>query len=110
MEPFLAGCRPGARTAGERIGITIFLAGKSRRLYKTPIPAEFILSNPKGGDGVCGVYPEFTEGLRTVVPFGKLRASCAHCDIFFVTLSQSKGEPVEGRLASKRFERPATAD
>jgi len=26
-----------------------------------------------------------------MVPFGKLRASCAHHDIFFVTLSLSKG-------------------
>jgi hypothetical protein len=42
-----------------------------------------------------------------MVPFGKLRASCAHCDIFFVTLSQSKGELAEGKdegnAADERF-------
>jgi hypothetical protein len=37
-----------------------------------------------------------------MVPFGKLRTSCAHDDYSFVTLSLPKGEPVEGCLASSR--------
>jgi hypothetical protein len=38
-----------------------------------------------------------------MVPFGKLRTSCAHHDYIFVTLSLLKGEPVEGRLESELF-------